>query len=625
MAVTPSRTFVFPEPPLLPTGRRPTAEVNLLFHSHRNQAASLNAWDTALASTSLDAILETCTASDQRKALATTLLGALSAALSTAADNPVRAVTLLAAALAAGAGTCASSLPVLHAAVVRLLSPDSAQSLVVTGQGPEIALAATLESIVQESSPSSSSTAGSANAKKPTTAASELLTELAGVVIRRQSPGGAHAGHPGLIRALSHSTYLHAAAAEAIEKELRAGGARVRSGLLLLAATADKLKASKATAQQPTAPLLCFSFLVQAIAARAPLVIAAGVDAGVIFRHAAFEGLSAAARSSAHRMCLELVTGLASRNLPSTVLPPRALRQLTSLLLERAVDDDTDLPSRSYTICLLTELVDSANPWATDDGVAAVADDDEADAAGDEIVGAEGASACERSYARCTATLLSALPQAASTSKPLTSKLLQALCSVLRHNPWHAALSLEAEPLDAHADSAQAVGAHADSARAVSVWSRTLAEHFEPILDALEAVGDASHPLLPLLEKAHLGARCLGALLRRSTAASAARAAQATEAPPTRAAPSGGGIGGCGAKQEKGLHIFTRLLRLQLVRGGGNDAGGADGDDGNNRAPHAASRLVSVVVASECDASECDALRTHPTRRIERCAPSLCP
>ena len=156
--------------------------------------------------------------------------------------------------------------------------------------------------------------------------------------------------------------------------------------------------------------------------------------------------------------------------------------RLARLLVGRAVDGSVDIPSRSHAVLQLVELVDSSQPWACD-GEA----QDECDEAADEAMASDeeegDAHSRVRSHEACTLALLSSLPAASAASKPLTSKLMHALSSVLRHNPWRAAVHL--------------VDSSGGGAR--SAWLARISAHLDPMLAAIEAVGEAAHPLPTLV------------------------------------------------------------------------------------------------------------------------------
>ena len=128
----------------------------------------------------------------------------------------------------------------------------------------------------------------------------------------------------------------------------------------------------------------------------------------------------------------------------------------------------------------------------------------------------------------------------------------------------------------------------------------------------METKAPPSHPLLALLEQSRLGIRCLGALLRRSVAASSACAASKAAATPGGGTTKGGGSGvgggagnlagnGAGGVAHDGGSL-TKLLRVQVLRW----QSGSERSDGAGGATHAtgepaAERLVRVATSSTMD------------------------
>ena len=663
------RVFLFPvrsATPLLAERSFP-CDLLRLCEKHRTEAQCLLTFSEV--KLPIEAVLEfaiVCSP-ELRETLSATICGALSSALS--ASDTARKVSLFAAALAAITSAPSSSaiqkaLPVLHKAAECLLPPEATNVPTgrVVGAAAEQAVAAVLERFVtlaKEKRPGSSAAIAPAQA--------EALGSLIGVVIRRESSSGGggggeagdgprYAGHAALVRALEHSAHLHDTAAEAVAVELRAGGNRAASSLHLLATMAmepcpadfeaEPSRPSPAVSS-PAASLMRLAFLVHAVAPRAPLAIVAGVDAGAILggRHLQeLEALPGVHRTNARKLGLQLIVGLAECNLPSSVIARSSLRRLATLLIERATDDELDIPTRSHAATTFVQLLDAARNamWSNtssaqglphgaqtaQDGNEGESSDGSEEDVDTSEAGHEAATgrAGEKAYLRCVTALVAALPSSAALSKLLTSKLLKALSAALESNPWHALLAFDTDDnSNSAATGSIASVSHAETGTSsqgcLCMWRQTLSEHFEPMLAALEAVDDASHALLAVLEQSRLGVQCLGALLRRSVASRNAPA-EKKAVPPSDGATKGssssaeaveGGVrtSGNGAGWVSDGSLLTRLLRVQILGGTGlleAQAAVADGAAQGPLADRAAERLVRVVMTARCDAPECDAL-----------------
>ena len=573
----------FESPPAIPPRRIP-ADVQRLLSAGNVSLDALRLWDAAVTSCGmsiapiLSLIKESAAESD---ALGSTLICALGTALRAEGNTVGRSVQLLSAVLCyvsrrlqAGTALPSSVVPALQPALLtcltRLFGEDAIE--VITGC-PELALTAMLEAHV----------ASSKKQQAHANLSDEVMTALAGVLLRRCDDAGRHLGHAGLVRALGTSAVPHKPTSIAVATELRAGGSRAHSSVCFLAACASR----GLCCGQPGSALLTLHFF-HALAGHAPLAVASGFDVrhGLVAASVkAVEAMpAAAARTSANKLMLEVVASLGTV-LPATVLAPSSLRHLAGILLRRATDADADIPSRSHAASQLAALLDESSPWAvTAHGEpqassltavqareAAQDDDDE----GEQESAFALASTGERDYVRCTRLLVDSLSEAVETSRPLTSKLLATLAVLLRRNPWRET------PLDL---SREGTCVQASFARLVSI------ENFEAVLDALEATAEAAtpSPLLDVLGAATLNPRCLGALVQRLVrSASDQAAAAASVTMPANATGQS--------------HFGTALLRRQLL-------GPERLLDGHTAATIA--RRLAEVGATASGASEYDALLT---------------
>lgn len=279
----------------------------------------------------------------------------------------------------------------------------------------------------------------------------------------------------------------------------------------------------------------------------APLVVAAALDAGSLPAWSeCLAALPATQRLGAHKLIIELTCNLCAHKLPELLIECRTPRRLASLLIGRAVDEAADLPSRTHATMELMNLVDAVQPWAEHalpHGIAC--SDDETDAA---VVSSD---ADDDTYDACVRGLLGALPAAVATSKPLASRLLNALSVVLRQNPRRVPFNLSVTCTTGRG----------------GAWLRAVREAFDAILMAVEAVGDISHPMISLLNSTPLDSYCLGILFRRITTVE-----------PTHAE-----LAGTDVKEP----VLMHLLRSQLIYSGDHDVGSnadaADGADGATR------------------------------------------
>lgn len=569
----------FGEPPAIPA---------LLSSARRDELAStfscrardaLKAWDSAAANHPQAALLSFASdAGAARDQLGTTLQAALEAALPYSGEDPSRCTTLLATFLCFGihrlkdadgavAWAAQHLLPAVHAAITRLLSADTTFEII--DAAPERTLAALLEVLVA----ATAVPAKGASAARAPPLPSEALESVVGVIVRRSD-----AGHAALLRALSAAPCAHAAASAALATELRSQEeARVTRALGVLVGAAALLSAASAKAQ-PAVSLQVLGFL-QSVGRHAPLAVAAGLDAGGIGEWSGcVEAMPVSQRASTQRLLIELTCSLGARGLPASIIAPACHRRLVRILVGRAVDDAADIPSRSHAAVALVELIEAAKPFGhTAQGARGGAEEEEEEAAVDDAdSGAEGGADDASSYGACTSGLLAALPAAGRLSKPLTSKLLHTLASLLRHNPWHAALDLTPAPTT--------------RGGANGAWLASVRTGLDAVLAAVETVADATHPMLTLLETQPLGPHALGVLLRRLTAAHAADKKD-----------SHGGGGGRTSGCEENETALMHLLRSQLLL--------VQGDEGGEGEAACAHRLVALMAANSqlaSSAEHCD-------------------
>ena len=320
--------LVYPEPPVVPNlSATRRADLASLSNARVRTHLALASWDAATASHPIHAILSLCAdPGPARDALGATLLAALEAALPLTAQNPSRSVELLSACLcfatrrlkdADGATDFAGQLlPAVQAAIATLLVPEvtSPASFCVTGEGPERALSGLLEALVASVGPGK---AAAANRVSPIHG--DGVKAIVGLLVRRGI-----AGRAGLLRALATSSVLHAAAADALAVELRAGGERASRCVSVLSALAARLREG-APKEQPGEAVHTLGFLVAA-SRRAPLALLAGVDSGSLRASGAWvDTLPAAQRSGAHKLAVDLLCGLCTQNLPVRAHPASVL------------------------------------------------------------------------------------------------------------------------------------------------------------------------------------------------------------------------------------------------------------------------------------------------------------
>ena len=351
--------LAFPEPPVAPilsATRR--ADLASLSNARVRAHLALASWDAATASHPMHAILSLCAdPGNARDALGATLLAALEAALPLTAQNPSRSVELLSACLcfatrrlkdADGATDFASQLlPAVQAAIATLLVPEVTPpaSFCVTGEGPERALSSLLEALVATLAPGK---AAAANRLSPIHG--DGVKAIVGLLVRRGI-----AGRAGLLRALSSSPVLHAAAADALAVELRAGGERANSCVSVLSALAARLR-DGAPKEQPGEAVHTLGFLVAA-SHRAPLALLAGVDSGSLRASGAWvDSLPAAQRSGAHKLAVDLFCGLCTQNLPVRAAPCLSCPALA------CIENELCFPLRLHRLSCLMKIAPAASP-----------------------------------------------------------------------------------------------------------------------------------------------------------------------------------------------------------------------------------------------------------------------
>ena len=524
----------FPE---APSSRRALpAEVTLLATRNRRESA-LTLFNAALSSHGIATVLNLCvevgagSSTLDGEVLGGQLVAALQASLRE--DDMQRSALLLSALLtfATRRLKLPSSLPfatqlqqVLHQAALGGLFPADRPSLFgpEEGSAPEAALASTLEALVDVASA----------AKRPTALSSSAVGMVAGVLIRRRV--STH-----LLRVLSTSTLVHEPVADTLAEELRAGGERAASALSVLSSAMAHFDAE---AVQKTTPFVLLNFILMQ-ATRAPLAIAAGIDAGLVWVGWAAVLTSATPKAPAQRLAVELAVTLVGA-LPAEALAPRTTRCLAGLLSLHACDESADLPSRSHACSQLIELLDSREPWLRD---------------GSELQTATVAQ--QASHAEITSSMLSALPQAIAASRPLSSKLLHALGALLT-----------------------AAGS-ADEAT-----QELLNDHFGVLLDAMGAVEvDGTHPLLCALKALPLGSGPLHHLVRWLSDSRQAQKYDHRHGDAQTARAFG--------NQDA---AFSSLVRSQLVPPEDESM------SSSASMASAATRLVQLCNANQCDADEID-------------------